>query len=330
MTKYKVVVLDNLLPLTGIELNAFAAIDASIEQYDLATPAEIIKAAGDADAVMVTGAQVTREVINGLKKCKVIGRYGIGLNNIDLDAATDNGIVVTYAPVYCQDEVATMALCLMLACERRLIQADKVVKSGNWKGALSAVRDARSTQSKTFGLVGFGSIARKVVPLIKPLGVKIIAYDPYIDLDVCKELDVEAVELDYLLKNSDYISLHAPLMQSTYHMIGAEQFNVMKRNAILINTGRGGLVDQREMFKALKEGKIAAAGLDVLEDEPPDPNDPIFTLDNVITSGHIGAATIESIERLRKIVLQGVVDVLTGFWPQYPGNPAVKEKLSLK
>jgi D-3-phosphoglycerate dehydrogenase len=217
----------------------------------------------------------------------------------------------------------------MLACERRLIHGDCVTKNGRWKDAVNVVEGARSIAGKTFGFVGFGKIGQKLAPLVAPLGVKLIAYDPYIDLEACKKLNVTSVSLEDVLKNSDYISLHVPLIPATTHMIGEAQFKMMKKETILINTARGGLIDQKALVKALQDHEIAAPGLDVLEAEPPDPNDPIFKLSNVITSGHIGAATKESVERLRAIVAQGVADVLTGKWPEYPGNPAVKEKLNL-
>jgi len=203
MAKFKVVYLDKLLPLTHYETDILDAVGAKVEQIPCASADEIIKAAADADAVMTIAAKLDRQAIDGLNRCKVIGRYGVGLDNVDIDAATEKGIVVTYVPVYCQEEVALLAVTLMLACERRIMIADRTVKSGNWKGAVAAVNGARSPRGKTFGLVGFGSIARQVVPFIKPMGLRVIAYDPYINLDFCKELGVESVELSVLLKTSD-------------------------------------------------------------------------------------------------------------------------------
>ena len=327
MGKFKVVSVDKLLPLTHYETDILEAIGATVEQYGCVTPEDIGKVAADADAILTVGTKITKEAISRLKKCKAIGRYGVGIDNVDIEAATEEGIVVTYVPVYCQEEVATLALTLMLACERRIIQANEIVKSGEWKNALKASTGARSTKGKIFGLIGFGSIAREVVPLVQPLKVKTIAYDPYIDLDMCKRLNVESVDLEYLLKNSDYVSLHVPLMPSTYHMIDTEQLKMMKKDAILINTGRGALINQKALTDALKQGIIAAAGLDVLEFEPPDPNDPIFKLNNVITTGHIAAATNEALVRLRQKVAQGVADILTGKCPEAIGNPAIKEKV---
>ncbi|MCL2852228.1 MAG: C-terminal binding protein [Defluviitaleaceae bacterium] len=333
---YKIVMVDDILPITDVERKVLGQLDMTLEQHNCLTPNDaerlerLERVAGDADAVMTVGAKLDREAFARLKNCKVIGRYGGGIDNIDLEAATENGVVVTYVPVYCQEEVAALAVTLMLACERRLIQADKVVKSGDWKGSIKACAGARSHRGKTLGIVGFGAIGRTLVPLVRPFGIEVIAYDPYINLEHCKELGVRAVELQEIIETSDYISLHVPLTPQTRHMFGDKQFDQMKNDAILINTGRGAVVDQKALYTALKEGKIAAAGIDVLEAEPPNPEDPIFTLENVITSGHIAAATNESIERLRTLVSQGVVDVLSGKWPGVIANPKIKEKLTLQ
>lgn len=330
MKDYKIVFVDRILPISDYEKKIIEGFGCTVTQYNAITPQEILEVAADAEAIMTVGAKFTREAIEGLKKCKVIGRYGVGVDNIDLEAATEKGIVVTYVPVYCQEEVATLALTLMLVCERKLFQADKVVKGGSWASSVKTVDGARSTRGKTVGLVGLGAIPKKLIALLKPFGVNIISYDPYINLEYCKENGIESVELDELLKRSDYVSLHVPLMESTRHMISERELDMMKEDAILINTARGALVDQIALTKALKDKKIAAAGLDVLEFEPPTGEEEIFKLDNVITSGHIGAATSEALVRLRCAVAQSVVDVLDGRMPSAVANKAVLEKISLK
>jgi D-3-phosphoglycerate dehydrogenase len=330
MCKFKIVILDTFVPLSDIESETFSQIGAEVVQANVATPEEIWAATEDADAVMTVAARLTAEVIAGFKKVKVIGRYGVGLDNVDLEAATEHGIIVTYAPVYCQEEVATLAVTLLLAAERRIFLADAVVKGGNWKGSVPAVEASRSLQGKVLGLVGFGAIARMVVPKMQPFGCEVIAYDPYMNFDFCEQLNVKPVELDDLLRNADYVSLHVPLLPSTRHMIDAPQLAMMKKDAILINTARGGLVNQAELVKAVREGRIAGAGLDVLEFEPPDPADPVFSDPRIITTGHIGAATQESVIRLRHTVADQVVDALYGKCPACLGNPAIKEKLGLR
>ena len=329
---FKIVFVDSILPITDIEKKIIGDFGCEVTQYNAITPQEILAVAHDADAILTVGGKFTRETIEGLENCRVIARYGIGFDNVDVAAATEKGIVVTYVPVYCQEEVATLALTLMLACSRKIFQGDRAVKEGNWVKAVAAVSGASSPRGKTVGLVGFGSIARQVVPLVKPLGVNVIAYDPYINLKFCEELGVESVAFDYLLENADYISLHVPLMESTRHMIAAEQLKKMKPTAILINTGRGGLVDQDALCQALKDGVIAAAGLDVLEFEPPRAHEEIFTLPNCITTGHIAAATEEAIERLRTAAATSLVKVLSGIKPTLPSgiaNPEVLQKIQL-
>lgn len=327
---FKIVFVDRILPISDYEKEIIEGFGCSVEQCDAITPEQILSVAKDADAIMTVGGKFTKEAIDGLEKCKVIGRYGVGVDNVDLEAATDKGIVVTYVPVYCQEEVAALAVTLTLACDRKILIADKAVKNGNWAGTVKMVNGARSPRGKVFGLVGFGSIARAVVPLIQPFGVRVIAYDPYINLDFCKELGVESVTFEELIETADYISLHVPLLPTTVHMIGEKEFQKMKKTTIVVNTGRGALIDQNALVCAVKAGEIAAAGLDVLEFEPPNPEDEIFKMDNIITTGHIGAATTEALIRLRQNVAQSIVDVLSGRMPKAVANPEVLKKVKLE
>lgn len=327
---FKIVFVDRILPISDYEKEIIEGFGCSVEQCDAITPEQILSVAKDADAIMTVGGKFTKEAIDGLEKCKVIGRYGVGVDNVDLEAATDKGIVVTYVPVYCQEEVAALAVTLTLACDRKILIADKAVKNGNWAGTVKMVNGARSPRGKVFGLVGFGSIARAVVPLIQPFGVRVIAYDPYINLDFCKELGVESVTFEELIETADYISLHVPLLPTTVHMIGEKELQKMKKTTIVVNTGRGALIDQNALVRAVKAGEIAAAGLDVLEFEPPNPEDEIFKMDNIITTGHIGAATTEALIRLRQNVAQSIVDVLSGRMPKAVANPEVLKKVKLE
>lgn len=328
-SRFKIVFVDRILPISDYEKEIIEGFGCSVQQYDAILPEDILKVAKDADAIMTVGGKFTREVIEGLDRCRVIGRYGVGVDNIDLEAATEKGIVVTYVPIYCQEEVAALAVSLMLACDRKILKADKAVKSGKWANTVQIVTGARSPKGKVLGLVGFGAIAREVVPLMKPFGVKIIAYDPYINLDYCNKLGVESVSFEQLLETADYISLHVPLLSSTWHMIGEAEFKKMKHTTIVVNTGRGALIDQNALVNAVKNGEIASAGLDVLEFEPPNPEDEIFKMDDIITTGHIGAATTEALIRLRRNVAQSIVDVLDGRKPKAVANQDVLEKVHL-
>ncbi len=330
MKDYKIVFVDSILPITDVERKIIGDFGCEVTQYNAITPEEILEVAADADAIMTVGGKFTRETIEGLTRCKVIARFGMGYDNVDIKAATEKGIVVTYVPVYCQEEVATLALTLMLASSRRLLRADNAVKGGNWKGSVKAVEGATSMRGKTAGLIGLGSIQKYLVRFLAPFGCELIAYDPYIDTAFCKEHSIKPVTKEELLQRADYIFLQVPLMDSTYHMIDRVELAMMKDGVVLVNTGRGALINQAELTLALKSGKVGAAGLDVLEFEPPNAEDEIFHMDNVITSGHIGAATAESIERLRAKATASIVDVLSGKKPEAVANREVLEKLDLK
>ncbi len=333
MSKFKIVFVDDVMPITDVEKDIIHGFGCEITQHSAFTTEEILSVAADADAIITVSGKFNRATIEGLKNCKVISRFGQGFDNVDVKAATEKGIVVTYVPIYCREEVATLALTLMLACERRLLIADKTVKGGHWVNAAKSVAGARSVSAKTLGLIGLGSIQKQLVSYLKPFGAKIVAYDPYINREFCAANGIEPVEKDELLKMSDTVFLQVPLMESTFHMIAEKELAEMKDGAILINTGRGALVDQLALTEALKSGKLAAAGLDVLEFEPPRGDEEIFRMDNVITSGHIGAATAEALIRLRTAVAQNVVDVLSGKKPtlDYAGiaNPDVLKNVTL-
>lgn len=333
--KFKIVFVDSILPISEYERKIINDFGCEVEQYDAITTEEILAVAADADAIMTVGGKFNRDTINGLKNCKVIARYGMGVDNVDLDAATEKGIVVTYVPVYCSEEVATLGITLMLACARHLTAADYAVKHGEWKNAVKHVNGAVSVGGKTVGLVGLGRIQKTLVPYLKPFGVKLIAYDPFINLDYCAANDIESVEKEYLYHNADFVFVQVPLTEETRHIVGAKELAMMKNTAIIINTGRGALIDQIALTDALKNHKLGGAGLDVLEFEPPKDDDELFTLDNVITSGHTGAATAEALIRLRCAVAESIVAVLDGKMPapmegvSRIANKAVLEKVTL-
>lgn len=330
MKDYKIVFVDSILPITEVEKKIIGDFGCEVTQYNALTPSEILEVAADADAIMTVGGKFTRETIEGLKKCKVIARFGMGYDNVDIQAATEKGIVVTYVPVYCQEEVATLALTLMLASMRRLLRADRAVKGGNWKGSVKAVEGAASMRGKKIGLIGLGSIQKNLVNLLTPFGSNLLAYDPYIDLAFCEAHSITSVSKEELLQTADCIFLQVPLTEFTRHMIDKAELEMMKDGVVLVNTGRGALINQAELTQALKSGKVGAAGLDVLEFEPPNAEDEIFHMDNVITSGHIGAATTEAIERLRAKATTSIVDVLSGKLPEAVANKDVLTKLNLK
>lgn len=330
MEKRTVVLVDDIIPPSEIETSEMRKIGAELSVVPCTTEDEVIEAASVADGIMTVAAPLTRRVIRELQRCRVIARYGTGLDNVDLEAATERGIVVAYAPEYCYEEVATMTVTLLLACARKVNILDSLVKRGEWKRGLSAVEDVHSLAGRTLGLVGFGKIARSVASKMKPFGVRIIAFDPYINEELAEELGVRLVEFEALIREADYISVHVPLTDETRYLFREEQFRRMKPGTVFVNASRGAVVHEPSLYTALKEGWIAAAGLDVMEREPPDPDNPLLSLDNVTITGHLAAATVEAMQRLRLTVATGVSAVLSGFLPSFIANPDVLPRVNLK
>jgi D-3-phosphoglycerate dehydrogenase len=293
---------------------------------------DLISIAHDADAIITGGEPYSRRVIEKLTKCRVISNIGIGYDGIDVEAATEHGIYVTNVPDYCLEEMAEHTLALILACGRKLLRFDRAVREGKWDSR--APREIREKirppmfrlKGQTLGLVGLGRIPRTLVPKAKALGLKVIAYDPYVSKDAAAELGVEMVGFEQLLRESDFVSLHAALTKDNQHMIGAEQLKKMKRTAYLINTARGGLVDEQALNTALSEGIIAGAGLDVLDPEPPRPDNPLFKRDNVIITAHSANYSEESQAELLRRPEEEVFSILRGESPRCPVNPQVKER----
>ncbi len=271
MSKYKVVLLDEIVE---VDRDRLAEIDAEVVRAVCRTPEEIIAAAADADAVSQVYVKLSGDTLKELKKCKVIGHDGIGLDSIDIPGATEAGIAVCNVPQYCQEEVSTHAIGLLISVARKLDVANSIVRDGKWKQALNACLVNRSFVGRKMGLLGFGSIAQYAVPKAKAFGMEVIAYDPYMNEAKAEALGVTPVSFDELLSEADYISVHVPFIESTYHLLSKDEFAKMKDGVIIINTARGPIIDQEALVEALKSGKVAGAGLDVLEQEPPLENDP--------------------------------------------------------
>jgi len=321
MSSTLVAVSDSVFPNLDLATKALSVVNAELKLAEDATEEKILAVAADADALLVTYGEITAGVIAGLNKCKAIGRFGIGVNNIDIDAATKAGIVVTYAPVYCLDEVSDHAMALLLSLARKIPFSNQLVSGGRWE--MPAVVPIHRLRGRTLGLVGLGNIPQKIVPKDQAFGMNVIAADPYVDKDVAARLDVELVELDSLLARSDYISVHAPLTPDTENMFNAQAFKKMKPNALLINTARGALVDVDALAQALDAGEIAGAALDVMPVEPPPGDCPILGRDDVIISPHTGFYSEDALLDLQTTVASDVARVLQGERPQYPVNPDV-------
>jgi D-3-phosphoglycerate dehydrogenase / 2-oxoglutarate reductase len=277
---------------------------------------DILAVAKDADAILVTYARLTRDIIGQLTKCRAIGRFGLGVDNIDLPTAKEKGIAVNYVPDYCIREVSDHAMALLLALIRKIPLSDKLVQSGRWE--MPAVVPIRRIEGTTLGLVGFGQIPRLIAPKAQAFGMMVLAYDPFVKADVFKAAKVRGVDFDTLLKNSDYVSMHAPLLPVTRGMMNAAAFAKMKKGALLVNTGRGPLVDEPALIAALDAGQVGGAGLDVVAAEPLAKDSALLGRDNVIISPHTGFYSIEALEELQTKCAADVARVLSGGKAVYP------------
>ncbi|MDQ3043929.1 MAG: C-terminal binding protein [Chloroflexota bacterium] len=300
-----------------------------------ATEDELIAAGIDADALLVsTREAVTRRVLEKLPRCKVISRYGVGLDNIDLDAATDHDILVTHFPGYCTSEVADHALALILALNRRIVELDRDVRLGAWSkhGATttSVLRGpVRPLRELTLGIIGFGRIGRSVAMRAAPFGLDLITADPYADPGEVMASGVELVSLDELLARSDIVTIHCPLTPETRGLIDAAALSRLKPGAAIVNTARGPIVDLGAAIDALRTGRLAAAALDVVDPEPLPANSPLYTLPNVILTPHAAYYSERSVELVRRETFVEALTVLRGQRPRTVANPEVLDRVAL-
>src|SRR5476651_161996 len=311
-----IAVTDSVFPTLDPAKAALATLNPTFLMSKSANADDILAVAKDADAILVTYAKLTREILTQLTKCKAIGRFGLGVDNIDLPTAKEKGIAVNYVPDYCIREVSDHAMALLLALIRKIPLSNKLVQSGRWE--MPAVVPIRRIEGTVLGLVGFGHIPRLVAPKAQAFGIKVIAYDPYIKPDVFKAKKVESVDFDTLLKSSDYVSVHAPLMPATRGLMNAEVLGKMKKGAYIVNTARGPLIDEPALIAALDSGHLGGAGLDVVTAEPLAKDSALLGRDNVILSPHTGFYSIEALEELQTKCAADVARVLSGEKAIYP------------
>jgi D-3-phosphoglycerate dehydrogenase len=313
-----------------LELEALDPV-AEIIEVDGSSPASFLEGARDADALITSwGINMDRQIINGLDKCVVIGVGSVGVDMVDVDAATEAGIVVTNVPDVFIEEVADHTMMLLLASARRVKMMDKIVSDNNWYRGRPVFDDIPRLWGQTLGLISFGNVARAVARRAKAFGFNIIAYDPFVsELKMTGE-GVEPVPLQELLERSDYLSIHPGLNDSSRRMLSTEQFKTMKNSCVVINCGRGGTIDEKALIAALESGEIAAAGLDVLEQEPPDPNNPLMKMDNVMLTPHAASATSRMRPETRRRVGREVALALSGKWPMSSVNPTVLPRVDLE
>ena len=331
MAKYKIVAQGRPI-LTGdykFEMEGLRGADVQLTEVPAMSDDEFLDGAHDADALIVRDMPVTQKVINGLEKCKIVALDSVGTDLVDVSAATGKGIAVTNCPDTFVQEVAEHTAALILAAHRRLLLMDKMVREERWTEGRPALCQLPRLYGQTLGLISFGNIARAVVPLMKPFGLRILAHDPFVRETVIVQYGVEPVGLTELLQRSDIVSNHLPGTGGTRKMIGEEQFRLMKPLAIFVNTGRGATVDEVAMTRALEEGWIGHAALDVLETEPPDPGNPLLGLENVTLTAHVASASSRYEEGSRVRVGREIALVLGGRWPMSCVNPSVLENSGL-
>jgi D-3-phosphoglycerate dehydrogenase len=311
-----IAVTENIFPTLDPAKAALARLNPTLRMAKSTSAEDILAVARDADAILVTYAKLTGDLIRQLTRCKAIGRFGLGVDNIDLVAAKEKGIAVNYVPDYCIREVSDHALAMLLALIRKIPFSNKLVQAGRWE--MPAVVPIRRIEGTVLGLLGFGHIPRLVAPKAKAFGMKVIVHDPYAKPDVFKEAGVDGVDFGTLLATSDYLSVHAPLTPQTRGMMNAAAFAKMKKGAYIVNTARGPLVDEAALIAALDSGQLGGAALDVVAVEPLAKDSPLLGRDNVIVTPHTAFYAIEALDELQSKCASDVARVLSGEKAVYP------------
>ena len=313
-----------------LEMESLGPIGAEVVGVAASTEEEYIAAARDADGIIARKDRwITRNIIDNLRNCKVIAAASLGTDFVDVAAATERNIPVTNVPDVFVEEVGDHTMMLILATFRRLGIMEKLVREGRWNEGRPLLSNYPRLMGQTLGFVSFGHIPRATAARARPFGLRMLAYDPYIEELMITQHGAEPVGLTELLQRSDIVSMHAPGTPEANHLLTEEHFRLMKPTAIFINDGRGATVDEPALIRALEEGWIAAAGLDVLENEPPESENPLLHMDNVILTPHVASASARMAPETRRRVGQELALVLSGRWPRTCVNPSVLKKTGL-
>ena len=318
-----VLVTDYAWPSLAIERGILAEADAKLLVTETGHEDEIVSMAPEADAILTNWKRVPVAALEAAPRCCIVARYGVGVDNIPVDRATELGILVANVPDFCTAEVSDHALALLLACARRIVPFDRSTHEGRW--SLEIAPGLPRLSGQTLGLVGFGGIARALVPKVLALGLRVLAYTPRLQPGHVRGVD-RTNNLQRVLAESDYVSLHAPATSETLGLIGEGELRAMKPTAYLINTSRGSLVDEDALARALNEGWIAGAALDVLASEPPPPDHPLLALENAIITPHAAFYSEAAIAELQRKAAWNVAMALRGEAPQTTINRVVLEQ----
>jgi len=327
MAKWKVVITDRQFAEIEIEKEILSKVDAEVFDYQVKDEKDVIEIVGDCDAVITEYADLTRKAIDSMKKCQIISVYAVGVDGLDVAAATEKNICVGHVRDYCVDEVSTHAVGLILNLSRKISLLSNTVREGHWDFKLAG--RVLNLRGQTFGLNGYGTIARAVAEKMKPFGVEIIAYDPFVPHETAAKSGVKLVDFEYLLENSDFISSHVPDLPSTRKLFNEAAFSRMKKTAYLVNTGRGPVVDEDDLIRALESGEIAGAALDVTDPEPISVDSPLLKMKNVVITPHSAYNSEDSQRRLQALTAENVAQRLMGYCPRFFANSELKDKLGL-
>ncbi len=321
---YRVLITDHVWPSVEPERAVLAKVGAELVVAPDGEEDTLASLARDVDGIMTCFANVTERVVREAERCVVIGRYGVGVDNIAVDLATELGIAVTYVPDYCVDEVSAHAMALLLSWNRKVALFNSAVKDAGWDSLKLGMPMPR-LRGKNLGIVGFGRIGRAVCAKAKAFGFNVLAHSPSLTDATATEHGAKSVDLQTLLEESDFVTLHTPLTPQTTNLIGKRELELMKPTAFLINTSRGAVIDEDELYKALESGQIAGAGLDVVTDSPPPPGHPLFALPNLLVTPHVAFFSQEAVLELEERGAGEVARVLAG---QMPDNLVNVEVLS--
>ena len=311
----RVVLTDQVFPTVDVERDILGRAGGKLNILPDSTPETIRAEAADADAILTTYAAIDADTVAALKNCKVIARYGIGVDNIDLEAARRAGITVTNVPDYCVEEVADHTIALLLAVWRKIVTGNQVVRKDGW--GIAQLRPVRRLRGRRLGMIGFGHIGRAVAARATTFGLELRVFDPYIDESTLAGTGVTRIgDMEELLSSADVVTIHAPLTSGTKGLIDAEAISKMKDGAVLINTSRGPIVDTGAVAEALGRGKLSGAGLDVFDEEPPDP-EMLSSLETLVATPHAAFYSDEAIAESQTKAATSIVTVLGGGEPDY-------------
>ncbi|NIS59260.1 MAG: C-terminal binding protein [Proteobacteria bacterium] len=320
MAHQKVVIIDCDHGSIEEERAVFSKFEGDLEWAQITGEEEIVARCHDADGLINQYAPLTKRLLERLPRCKVISRYGVGVDGIDLSAATELGIIIANVPGYCAGEVADHTLAVFLSLVRKVNYLDQSIRSGTWDFRIAI--PIHRLEGMIYGIVGCGNIGKAVARRIPAFGLRVIGHDPY----VTEAEGIELVSLERLLVESDFISIHCSLTESSYHLFGRDEFRVMERRPLIMNLSRGAVVDEAALIEALEREWISGAALDVLEKEPPDTRNPLMKRDNVVLTPHIGFYSEESKSELKRRAAENVSSVLTGKLPDSVVNTEVVGK----